>query len=289
MDYIETLRTQNVTIDKTIAPRNGKPWTLFKKIHDAEHQCKFGFALLKVDQPSSFAYTVRVPTAELAVGSHDEDLDTGFMFGIASSRIDIANEEDRPHSCYLHVNALRTILVVTNASPFDMLLPGWDEAIDSRSLDLNLFWEGGQLYFSINDAPRIRVKQNLAAEDYRPCVAVCSPRVSCLVAFFDQRRKRKRMSSTSEEHAAQKLARTLWADKTFADAKVHCGDRTFDVHRCVLSAASPFFAAAFKGALSEARTADWPVDSNPAQLLQPRQVVPYVPIVDYNFSFLGLT
>ena len=48
---------------------------------------------------------------------------------------------------------------------------------------------------------------------------------------------------------------SMWGSREFTDAVVVCGQKRIPVHRCVLAAVSPFFAAAFKGAMREASEA----------------------------------
>lgn len=60
---------------------------------------------------------------------------------------------------------------------------------------------------------------------------------------------------SSEKHAGLLLAQMnkmrLCSD--FCDVKLLVGDRVFGVHRLVLAASGPYFAALFSGAMSEAR------------------------------------
>lgn len=52
---------------------------------------------------------------------------------------------------------------------------------------------------------------------------------------------------------SQRITRSLWSDRRFTDVQVLCGTRQFPVHRAVLAAASPVFAAMLSTDMREAR------------------------------------
>lgn len=53
---------------------------------------------------------------------------------------------------------------------------------------------------------------------------------------------------------SQQMAQRLWLDRRFTDIEVHCGETHFQLHRAVLSAASPVFAAMLESDMTESRT-----------------------------------
>lgn len=63
---------------------------------------------------------------------------------------------------------------------------------------------------------------------------------------------RKRRSEDSSDAAAGRLLRLLWTGRGFSDAVVRCGDHSWQVHRCVLAAASPVWARMLQSGMREA-------------------------------------
>jgi hypothetical protein len=53
---------------------------------------------------------------------------------------------------------------------------------------------------------------------------------------------------------SQQMAQRLWQDRLFTDIQVQCGTAQFNLHRAVLSAASPVFAAMLGSDMTESRT-----------------------------------
>jgi len=53
---------------------------------------------------------------------------------------------------------------------------------------------------------------------------------------------------------ASPVMTAMWEDRPFADGMIVCESHRFEIHRGVLAASSPFFAAAFKSGMSEERT-----------------------------------
>lgn len=63
---------------------------------------------------------------------------------------------------------------------------------------------------------------------------------------------RKRRCEDGSDAVAGRLLRSLWAGRGFSDAVVRCGDRSWQVHRCVLAAASPVWARMLESGMREA-------------------------------------
>mmetsp|Transcript_21320 Transcript_21320/g.61622 ORF Transcript_21320/g.61622 Transcript_21320/m.61622 type:complete len:256 (-) Transcript_21320:107-874(-) len=61
----------------------------------------------------------------------------------------------------------------------------------------------------------------------------------------------KRGREDREEAIASKRLRLMWRERLHTDAKIHCGGRCWEVHRAVLSAASPVFASMLKCSMRE--------------------------------------
>lgn len=63
---------------------------------------------------------------------------------------------------------------------------------------------------------------------------------------------RKRRIEDTSDATAGRLLRSLWTGRGFSDAVVQCGDRSWQVHRCVLAAASPVWARMLQSGMREA-------------------------------------
>lgn len=63
---------------------------------------------------------------------------------------------------------------------------------------------------------------------------------------------RKRRVEDTSDATAGRLLRSLWTGRGFSDAVVRCGDRSWQVHRCVLAAASPVWARMLQSGMREA-------------------------------------
>lgn len=59
---------------------------------------------------------------------------------------------------------------------------------------------------------------------------------------------------------SQRLTQQLWSERLFADVEVICGERRFPVHRAVLAAASPVFAAMLGSDMIEAQAREIRID-----------------------------
>merc|ERR1711964_107042 len=108
------------------------------------------------------------------------------------------------------------------------------------------------LYLSVGGGSRFEVVRAIPPGDYRPCISVSNAGQRLQVAVSTPAAKRL------GEHDSQqllKMSKSMWEDRVFADATVVCGGRCISVHRCILSAASPFFAKAFQGQMREAKDA----------------------------------
>lgn len=84
----------------------------------------------------------------------------------------------------------------------------------------------------------------LPEQDYRPGLLLYPD--AALKAVVN--RKKPKTASTEGEGVLV----NMWEERRFCDAEVACAGATFAVHRAVLSAASPVFAAAFGGVMQEA-------------------------------------
>jgi len=104
------------------------------------------------------------------------------------------------------------------------------------------------LYIAHEGGSRVKIVDDIPRGDYRPCISVGNPGTRSRIIMSTAARKRK--ADATEELRAH--AKALWADMHFPDAAVDCGGESIPVHRGVLAAASPFFAAAFKGQMREA-------------------------------------
>lgn len=106
------------------------------------------------------------------------------------------------------------------------------------------------LSYSIAEAPLMPLaSQDMEATTFRPCVVFFSDMELDVVGVSSLSRKRKREEQLSE------LSRKLWEERTFTDAEVRCGGRSFAVHRAVLCARSRVFASLFQGGGLEGGTA----------------------------------
>eukprot|EP00928_Gymnodinium_smaydae_P055309 TRINITY_DN38895_c0_g1_i1.p1 TRINITY_DN38895_c0_g1~~TRINITY_DN38895_c0_g1_i1.p1 ORF type:complete len:387 (+),score=61.35 TRINITY_DN38895_c0_g1_i1:155-1162(+) len=83
--------------------------------------------------------------------------------------------------------------------------------------------------------------------DYYLYVLLC-PWSSVEISLVEPRAKRCKVER------ADSLGR-MWTDRDFTDAEIACDGKVIPAHRAVLCVASPVFAAAFKGAMSEANSA----------------------------------
>jgi len=128
-------------------------------------------------------------------------------------------------------------------------LPGCDAGDDPLNCHrgIHMFYEDGQLLFSIDGHARALAPEPVGNKDFRPCVSIGYAGVQLRIAVDTPDSKRKGMG----ECPIAKVNRTLWDDKVFTDASVVCLSRTMPVHRCVLAAASPFFARAFASPMRE--------------------------------------
>jgi len=107
------------------------------------------------------------------------------------------------------------------------------------------------LYLAFDDQPRFKVVENIPPGDYRPRISIGDPGMRLKVLVRSPGRKRQ-----GDPHVeGSSVMSSMWADRAFTDAVVVCGQKRISVHRCVLVAVSPFFAAAFKGSLREASQA----------------------------------
>lgn len=148
--------------------------------------------------------------------------------------------------------------VASGTSDTHVVLPGGGrtsqelQAAWERGLDM--VYEDGALSFAHRGHPRLEAPFRLHPLDYLPCISIGKKGVKLRVSVDAPERKR-RLTDPEDGAAALKIARTLWSDRAFADAVVVCPPRSIAVHRCVLAAASPFFARAFQGCMRESTEA----------------------------------
>lgn len=87
-------------------------------------------------------------------------------------------------------------------------------------------------------------------DDYRPCVVFRTEGTAVEAMVVE--------ASSSKRQAVATASTTLtrmWEARSFCDAELTCGGRSFLAHREVLAAASPVFAATFGGCMQEASAA----------------------------------
>lgn len=91
------------------------------------------------------------------------------------------------------------------------------------------------------DFVELKFASPIPALDYYPCILLF--KTTCIQVAVDKPQKR----------LCTALAR-MWDDRNFTDAEIVCSGTVFPVHRAVLAAESPVFAAAFTGQMQEAST-----------------------------------
>jgi hypothetical protein len=146
-----------------------------------------------------------------------------------------------------------------NTSDVHVALPGGgrqslEELRAVWELGVEMIYEDRTLSFAHAGHPHLKAPFLLEPEDYLPCITIGKEGVKVRISVDAPERKRK-MSSLEDGAAALKIAKTLWSERAFADAVVICPPRSIEVHRCVLAAASPFFARAFQGCMRESSEA----------------------------------
>mmetsp|Transcript_23527 Transcript_23527/g.62913 ORF Transcript_23527/g.62913 Transcript_23527/m.62913 type:complete len:351 (-) Transcript_23527:66-1118(-) len=119
---------------------------------------------------------------------------------------------------------------------------------------LDMVYEDRTLSFGHCGHPHLKAPFRLDPLDYLPCISIGKEGVKIRVSVDAPERKRK-LADADDGAAALKIARTLWSDRAFSDAVVVSPPRSIAVHRCVLAAASPFFARAFQGCMRESSEA----------------------------------
>jgi len=92
-------------------------------------------------------------------------------------------------------------------------------------------------------------------------------RVGCSCAVKIIKCKRKPSVQDAGKSNLQ-IMRSVWEEREFTDAEVRCGGKNFRVHRCILSAAAPFFRAVFSGTMQEAITGVLDIDDAPSSAVE---------------------
>jgi len=111
------------------------------------------------------------------------------------------------------------------------------------------------LSLAINDCEWALLDFDVKGDEYQPCIIIpkgwCGQKLDVLsVQGLRTSQKRKYEHRVIESNYAK-----LWNDPCFTDAAVVCGDKSFAVHRSVLSQASRVFAKAFSSTMLEGQSA----------------------------------
>lgn len=193
------------------------------------------------------------------------------LIGVAPCNADLS-EEDIEETCGAFVR-----LPFINALPKDcchtydanpkgeshvsvrFCLPGCvhfkSEGVQSQlGSGLHMWYNEGRLSFAFEGYPHISFDCRHQGDELYPCIAIGDNGVKLLVSV-DSGNIQCPVPPEGAIESSAKLRKTLWNDRVFTDAQVVCGDRSFAVHRCVLAAASPFFATAFGSEMQEGREA----------------------------------
>lgn len=204
-------------------------------------------ALLDVADPRRFQVSMRILD-----WNNDEGI--SFIVGIAPKDADVAMRDIEKHTG-VFFNILDSIITKEGVSRFDV--PGISSVWETgSSSSFSMFFEDGELFFEVQGHSRAKVPKDIPKADYRPCISICDPAVRLSVIVNPEVNSKRRREG--DEVAALKYVKTLWEDRTFADATIVCGGcsstrREIAVHRNILSVASPFFQKAFQGSMKESK------------------------------------
>jgi len=204
-------------------------------------------ALLDIPQPERFRLTIKI----LTLPAID---DYPYLVGIASKKAKISTTNiETKEKLGIFLNMARRSVYSPHlgtdlgvqwplTAEFEWADTGFPQEIEISYID-------GALYLAEPGQNRTKIVDNIPPHSYRPCISIGCSGVRLRISVSTPAMKRAHDGDGDE---ALKLARSLWADRDFADAKIVCGKKSIAVHRCVLAAASPFFAKAFKGKMREA-------------------------------------
>merc|ERR1712216_762624 len=147
---------------------------------------------------------------------------------------------------------------------------------------LHLSVDGGEKFL-------LPLSEAIPQNDYRPCLNLHSDAVRVCVSTTASHCKKRKQPLESSQPC--KISRSLWTSRAFADAAVVCGTASFKVHRCVLSAASPFFDRAFSSSMQEGVEARVTIDdADPAsvELLLAYLYTGFADLADHAWALLPL-
>jgi len=222
-------------------------------------------ALINVPDPERFRIEVK---PAIRGGGSWGDMENPPIIGIAPSDTDLAQVDIEEHTgvfvffnCDMHEFQDEVEILMPGQPGKPFALPGWSAARASTTSAnlIRMEYQNNELYLAVdgNTPRRVPVPIAIPPADYRPCISIKRKSTRILISVDTPSRKRK---AEGGEAPALKVARNLWADREFTDALVTCGSHVIPVHRCVLSAASPFFARAFKGSMRESTEAKVAMD-----------------------------
>ena len=114
---------------------------------------------------------------------------------------------------------------------------------------LCLVYKNHKVYFTANQdsIKHVPLLKPMPTGDLLPCLAFTS--ASPVRVWIDKGSTKRKVDGDSSQ--AAKVFKNMWSSKDFSDAKIICSTTIIPVHRCVLSAASPFFDRAFKSSMRE--------------------------------------
>ena len=212
-------------------------------------------ALFDVDDASGFSFEVGAVGREALVS--DEDGGLPFMMGIFPSDanlagVDIENVGGAFVELHDDPDAHEYMLNLWQNGRYETV-PGfrWERGSIFR---LCLIYKDRKLYFAANQGTckPVMLQESLSGETYLPCLTIKSPGAKFSIWIDRPSNKRK---ACGDSTLPSKVPKSLWSSRDFSDAKIVCGSTTIPVHRCILSAASPFFDRAFKCSMREASEA----------------------------------
>mmetsp|Transcript_73777 Transcript_73777/g.130864 ORF Transcript_73777/g.130864 Transcript_73777/m.130864 type:complete len:352 (-) Transcript_73777:8-1063(-) len=229
-------------------------------------------ALFSVEDPKHFRVTVR-PT-------HSRWSETApVLVGIAPCDANMALNQIEMHTGVFLLMGGYPAIVRPAQEILPFRVPGYTSAFTSAARPpLQLTYEDGTLYLAFDGYPCAPVQGTIPPADYRPCISI-GHFVPRFTVAIDTPRRPGRQKSLDEGHPA-KLAKNLWTDRKFADAVVVCGTCSIPVHRCVLAAASPFFARAFEGCMRESHEAKVVIEDIDARSLEALLAFLYTGLAD---------
>jgi len=97
---------------------------------------------------------------------------------------------------------------------------------------------------SVRGSAFLKLPFDIAPGEYRPCILMS--RNDTVLSIFGG-------SNEPDAKRCRTMLRQMWADSSFSDCVVVCGERRFDCHQVVLATASPVWRAALKGDFRERR------------------------------------